>query len=113
MFRFLLQVYWLQGLLLSIRTLLHRSDPVLHLLLSVFWLNVIFTSSVDGVQGALVIVQRSTYVVPAVPVKVLVGLVGAVNCSAYPLTILHAPVPTAGVLAARVAVVNPHIDAPV
>ena len=76
-------------------------------------MNVILTSSVDAVHGALEIVQRNTYAVPAVPVKVLVGLVGVVIVPPRPLTILHAPVPTTGVLAARVAVVNPHIAAPV
>ena len=58
-------------------------------------------------------VHLNTYAVPAVPVKVLTGLVGVVIVPPVPLTILHAPVPTAGVLAARVAVVNPHINTPV
>ena len=53
------------------------------------------------------------YVTPAVPVKVLVELVGAVIVPPVPPTILQDPVPTVGVLAARVAVVNPHIAAPV
>jgi hypothetical protein len=43
----------------------------------------------------------------------LVGLVGVVTVPPTPLTILHAPVPTTGVLAARVAVVKPHIVASV
>ena len=72
-----------------------------------------FTSSVDAVHGALVIVQRNTYAVPAVPVNVLTGLVGVVTAPPTPLIILHAPVPITGVLAASVAVVNPHIAAPV
>jgi hypothetical protein len=76
-------------------------------------LKVILTSSVDGVHGALLIVHLNTYAVPAVPVKVLVGLAGVVIVPPAPLTILHAPVPAAGVLAARVAVVTPHINAPV
>jgi hypothetical protein len=76
-------------------------------------LNVILTSSVDAVHGALLIVQRNTYAVPAVPVNVLVGLDGVVTVPPRPLTILHAPVPTAGVFAARVVVVKPHIAAPV
>jgi hypothetical protein len=76
-------------------------------------LKVMLTSSVDGVHGALVIVHLRTYAVPAVPVKVLVGLVGVVTVPPVPDMILHAPVPTAGVLAARVTVVRPHVDAPV
>ena len=68
----------------------------------------ILTSSVDGVHGALVIVHLSVYAVPATPVKVLVGLVGVVTVPPAPEVIVHAPVPTAGVLAARVAVVTPH-----
>ena len=72
-----------------------------------------FTSSVDAVHGALVIVHLRTYAVPAVPVNVLTGLVGVVTVPPAPLIILHDPVPTAGILAASVAVVNPHIAAPV
>jgi hypothetical protein len=70
-------------------------------------------SSADGVHGALLIVQRNTYAVPAVPVKVLVGLVGIATVPPIPLTILHTPVPNAGVFAASVVVVKPHIAAPV
>jgi hypothetical protein len=76
-------------------------------------LKVIFTSSVDGVHGALVIVHLKTYAVPATPVKVLVGLAGVVTVPPIPDVIVHAPVPTAGVLAARVTVVKPHVVAPV
>ena len=61
------------------------------------------TSSVEAVQGELLIVQRSVYVVPATPVNVEVGLEGVVTEPPVPLTMLHAPVPTAGVFAARVA----------
>jgi len=71
------------------------------------------TSSVVAKHGALLIVQRNTYALPAVQVNVLVGLVGVVIVPPKPLTILHAPVPTTGVLAASVAVVRPHIAAPV
>jgi hypothetical protein len=77
------------------------------------WLKVILTSSLDGAQGVLVIVHLRTYVVPAVPVKVLVGLESAVIVPPVPDTIDHAPVPTTGLLAARVTVVSPHVDAPV
>jgi hypothetical protein len=76
-------------------------------------LNVILISSVEAVHGALLIVQRNTYAVPAVPVNVLVGLAGVATVPPKPLTILHDPVPITGVLAARVVVVNPHIAGPV
>ena len=58
-------------------------------------------------------VHLSVYVVPAVPVKVEVGELGVVTVPPVPDTMLHAPVPTVGVLADRVAVVTPHIAAPV
>jgi hypothetical protein len=76
-------------------------------------LNVMFTSSLDGAHGALVIVHLRTYAVPAVPVNVLVGLVGVVTVPPVPDTIDHAPVPTAGVLAASVTLVRPHVAEPV
>jgi hypothetical protein len=76
------------------------------------WLNIMLTSSVDGVHGALVIVHLNVYAVPATPVKVLVGLVGVVTEPPIPDVIVHAPVPTAGALAARVTVVKPHVAAP-
>jgi hypothetical protein len=76
-------------------------------------LKVILTSSVDGVQGALVIVHLNTYAIPAVPVNVLVELVGAVIFPPIPLIIVHVPFPTSGVLAVRVVIVIPHIPAPV
>jgi hypothetical protein len=75
--------------------------------------NVMLISSVDAVHGALLIVHRNTYAVPAVPVNVLVGLAGVATVPPKPLTILQDPVPTAGVFAARVVVVKPHIAAPV
>ena len=78
-----------------------------------FLLNVILTSSFEGAHGALDIVHRKTYAVPAVPVKVEVGLVGVVIVPPVPDTIVHNPVPTTGVLAARVTDVNPHVAAPV
>ena len=78
-----------------------------------FWLNVIFTSSVEMPHGGLVIVQRKVYAVPAVPVKVLTGLVEVVIVPPAPLTIFQTPVPTTGVLAAKVTVVIPHVEIPV
>lgn len=68
-----------------------------------FAVNVITTSSVEAVQGALLIVQRKVYVVPATPVKADVGLEGVVIEPPVPLMMLHAPVPTVGVFAASVA----------
>ena len=68
------------------------------------------TLSVDAVHGALLIVHVSTYAVPATPVKVLVGLVGVVTVPPAPDVIVHAPVPIAGVLAARVVVMTPQSD---
>ena len=47
------------------------------------------------------------------PVNVLVGLAGVVIVPPVPETIVHSPVPTAGVLPARVTVVKPHVEAPV
>ena len=68
---------------------------------------VIITSSVEGVQGALDIVQRRVAVPgTAKPVTPEVGEVGVVMV-AVPETTDHTPVPTAGVLPANVAVVTP------
>jgi hypothetical protein len=76
-------------------------------------LNVITTSSVDGVHGLFEIVHLKVYVEPAVPIKVEVGLEGVVIFPPVPLTMLQAPVPTEGVLPARVTVVKPQVDDPV
>ena len=65
-------------------------------------MNVITTSSVLAVQGALLMVQRNVYVVPAVPLKVLVALAVFPKLPPVPLMMLHAPVPIVGVLAANV-----------
>jgi hypothetical protein len=74
--------------------------------------NVIVTSSTEAVQGELLIVQRNMYVVPAVPVKVLVGLAGVAIFPPVPETMLHEPVPIEGVLPASVVLVIPHIVEP-
>ena len=58
-------------------------------------------------------VHCNTQVTPAVPEKVLVGLVGAVIIPPIPLIILHEPVPTPGELPASVTTVNPQVVAPV
>ncbi len=50
---------------------------------------------------------------PAVPVKVDVGLEVVVTVPPVPLMILHSPVPTVGVLPARVTEVSPQVAAPV
>ena len=73
------------------------------------WLKVTFTSSVDAAHGALDIVQRKTYDVPVVPVKVEPGVVAAANDPPVPLMIVHEPVPTVGLFAARVTVVIPQV----
>ena len=76
-------------------------------------LNVILTSSVDAAHGAFEIVHLKTYAVPAAPENVDVGLDGVVTVPPTPLTILQLPVPTVGVLAASVTLVNPQVAAPV
>ena len=65
------------------------------------------TSSEDGVQTPLEIVQRSVYT-PAPPagVKVAFGVVELLNCAAAregPDTTDQSPFPTAGILAAKLA----------
>ena len=47
------------------------------------------------------------------PLNVLAGSVGVVIDPPDPLTMLHDPVPAAGVLPARVVLESPHIAAPV
>ena len=67
------------------------------------------TSSVETVQGALEMVQRSVAVLGvANPVTPEVGDVGVVMV-AEPDTTDQVPVPTVGVLPARVAVVAPQV----
>jgi hypothetical protein len=48
-----------------------------------------------------------------VPLNALVGLDGVVKEPPDPLTMLHDPVPTDGVLPARVVLVRPHSTDPV
>ena len=68
---------------------------------------VIITSSVEGVQGGLEIVHRKVAVPgTAKPVTPEVGEEGVVMV-AVPETTDHTPVPTVGVLAAKVVVVLP------
>ena len=56
-----------------------------------------------GVHVPLVIVQVKVFTPVVKPVTPLVGLVGVVTV-AVPAVTVHAPVPTTGVFAARVAV---------
>ena len=72
-------------------------------------MKVITTSSVDAVHGLLLMVHLKVYVVPAVPVNVEVLLDGVVTDPPAPLTILHAPVPIVGELAAKVTDVSPQV----
>src|SRR5690606_6044737 len=64
--------------------------------------NVIATSSWVAPHDD-VIVQRSTYDSPALPLNTLAGSVSSANDPPAPLMILHCPVPIAGLTAARVA----------
>jgi len=69
---------------------------------------VIVTSSVDAVQGLLLMVHRNVTLEPTdKPVTALAGDVGDVIV-AEPLTTLHIPVPTVGVLPAKVVAVTLH-----
>ena len=63
----------------------------------------ITTSSSELPHPAMV--QRSVYVVPALPLKPDVGEVEAENDPPLPLTMDHPPDPETGVFAARVVVV--------
>jgi len=65
---------------------------------------VMVISSDVAVQGALVMVQRNTFAPTPKPVSPEVGELGVVTVPA-PETRVHEPVPTVGVLPARVAVV--------
>ena len=65
---------------------------------------VMITSSVDAVQGELLIVHLKVFAPTPNAVMADVGLVGVVNV-ADPVTTVHNPVPLVAVLPARVAVV--------
>jgi hypothetical protein len=78
-----------------------------------FCRKVMVTSSSDDGHGGLLIDHLNIYVIPGVPVKALEGLVGSDMLPPVPETILQAPVPMTGVLAARAVLVRPHIVAPV
>ena len=60
-------------------------------------------ASVLGVQVPLLIVHVKVFTPVLKPVTPLVGLVGVVT-TPVPAVTVHAPVPTTGVLAAKVAV---------
>jgi hypothetical protein len=57
---------------------------------------------VDEAQGGLEVVQRKTYKTPVDPEKPEVGLEGVAIVPPAPLTMLQAPVPEEGALAAKV-----------
>jgi len=71
------------------------------------WLMLMLTLAVEAGQGALpVIVQRTTTgPAPPVWVKVAFGLLALLKFPVPPLTTLHAPVPTLGVLPPRPALI--------
>ena len=70
------------------------------------WLIVIVTSAVEGVHGALLMVQRTTTgPVPPVCVKVAFGVFALEKVPVPPLITDHAPVPVVGVFPPRPAVV--------
>ena len=52
------------------------------------------------------------YVLPAIPVNVVLYREALANEPPVPLKIVHAPVPIVGLLAASVTVVNPQVPAP-
>ena len=68
-----------------------------------FAVRVMTTSSVEAVQGELLIVQRKVYVVPATPVNPEVGLEGVVIVPPAPDTMLLVTVPMVSVFSAIVA----------
>ena len=65
--------------------------------------NIIMTSSVEATQGKFEMVHLNVYVLPATPVNPDVGLAGVVTVPPAPVTMLQAPEPRVGVLAAKVA----------
>jgi len=75
------------------------------------WLKVTFIVLDDGVQGALDMVQASTYGVPAAPLNVVVGEEAFAKDPPAPLTMVQSPVPTAGVFPASVTIVSPQVAA--
>ena len=66
---------------------------------------VTITSSLTEAQGALEIVQRRVYTVPWMPVKPDEGFAVDVTVPPAPETMLQEPVPTEGLLAAKVVLV--------
>ena len=64
-------------------------------------------------EQVLLIVQAKVYVLPGVPVKVVVGFKALVKLPPLPETIDHKPVPTVGVLPAKVTEDRPHVEEPV
>ena len=77
-----------------------------------FLLNFTAISTVEAVQGLLLMVHLNVYVEPAVPLNVEVGLDALPKEPPVPLMMLQDPVPTEGVFAASVTDVNPQVDEP-
>ena len=78
-------------------------DPILLPMSLVIASTLIVIVSVLGVQVPLVIVHTNVFTPVVKPVTPLVGLVGVVTV-AVPAVTVHAPVPTVGAFAAKVAV---------
>ena len=78
-----------------------------------FGVSVTSTSSCEALQGLLVIVHRSVYATPGVPVNVDVGLEAFPKEPPAPLTLVQVPVPTVGELPASVTNVSPQVDDPI
>jgi len=66
------------------------------------------TSSLDGVQNGLEIVQRNVMLAPGVKPDIVVVAEFGFAIVAVPEMIVHKPVPTKGTFPAKVAVVVPH-----
>jgi hypothetical protein len=58
-------------------------------------------------------VHRRIDIIPGVPVKVDVGLLGLLNDPGAPPTTVHVPVPGDALLPASVTVVSPQVAAPI
>lgn len=70
------------------------------------------TSSVEEPHGLLLMVHRSVYDAPAVPLNAEVGLEAFPKEPPVPLTILQEPVPVDGKFAAKETVVSPQVEVP-
>jgi hypothetical protein len=73
-------------------------------------LKVTVVSSEELTHGKLLMVQRSVYVEPGFPLKLLPGLAAFPKLPPTPDTIDHVPVPTVGELAASTTLVSPQVE---